>query len=322
MRAVLRQAWLLWLLVVVGASSAAAQERQQFAGRDWSASLGANVWFSKGDIEWEHEVPVGAGLFIGSKLHWKDIEAQVYSIEGDLVWRRVVLTAAAGWGSVESGTLIDDDFVVGFAPILSRTRSPVDDGSVYYGNVAAGWRAVEWRDFENRRGHLDVLAGYQWWREKYEASGIFTLAESELLPGAAVPSSVRVITHEWTWHSVRLGGRVFVPLPLGFGARIVAFILPWSSLRVEDTHHLREDLRQNPSVLTEANGGFGYQIEAALTYTFWKGLGVEGGYRRWEVNFDEGDARFRPVGGSSAVFDLKDGSSMRHGFFAGLYYRF
>lgn len=322
MRAIVRWAWALSLLVIVGGSPAAAQERQEFAGRDWSASLGANVWFSKGELAWEHEVPIGGGLFIGSKLHWKDLEAPIYSLEGDVVWRRVVVTAGAGWGNVESGTLIDDDFVAGFAPILSRTRSPVEEGSVYYGNVAGGWRAVEWRDFGNRRGYLDVLGGYQWWREKHEAFGIFTLADSDILPGSAVPSSVRVITHEWTWHSLRVGSRVYVPLPAGFGVRVAAFILPWSSLRVEDTHHLREDLRQNPSVLTEASGGFGYQIDAALTYTFWKGLGIEGGYRRWEISFDDGDAKFRDANGASPVFNLKDATARRHGFFVGLFYRF
>ena len=312
---------ILCMLVIVGTSAAAAQERQQLSGRDWSASLGANVWFSKGEIEWEHEVPIGDGVFIGSKLHWKDIETPIYSLDADFVWRRFVVTAAAGWGTVESGEFIDDDFIAG-GPLLSRTRSPVDDGSVYYGNVALGWRAVEWRDFENRRGHLDVLAGYQWWREKYEAFGVFTIADSVFLPGGSVPTSVRVITHEWTWHSIRVGGRVYVPLPFGFGARVGAFIIPWSSLRVEDTHHLRDDLRQNPSVLTEATGGFGYQVEAALMYTIWKGLGIEGGYRRWEVSFDEGDAKFREAGGGSPVFDLKDASSKRYGFFVGLYYRF
>ena len=50
-------------------------------------------------------------------------------------------------------------------------------------------------------------------------------------------------------------------------------------MRVEDTHHLRGDLRQDPSVVTEGTGGFGYQVEGALTYTFWRGLGVEAGYR-------------------------------------------
>lgn len=285
-------------------------------GPDWSASLGANVWLSNGEIQWEHEFPLLPGVLGGSKLHWRDIEAPIYSLEGDFVWRKFVATAGGGWGTVESGRFIDDDFVAG-GPLFSRTRSTVDDGSVYYGNVALGWRAVEWRDFERRKGYLDLLAGYQWWREKYEAFGL-----SDLLTSEGIASNVKVITHEWTWQSIRIGGRTYIPFPAGFGARVAAFFLPWTSVRLEDTHHLRTDLRQNPSSVTEGTGGLGYQVEAALSYTFWRGLGVEAGYRRWQISLHNGDVKTRAVNGSLPKVDLKNASIERSGLFAGLYYRF
>jgi hypothetical protein len=305
------------VLVSLAGWPAAAQEPLKVTGKDWSASIGANVWLSNAEIEWEHEFPTGIpGLNAGSKLHWRDIEAPIYSLEGELVWRRLVVIAAGGWGSVEDGTFIDDDFVSD-GPLLSRTRSTVDDGSIYYGNVALGWRVVEWRDFEQRHGYLDLLAGYQWWREKYEAFG----AASVIIPGD-IPSNIKVITHDWTWQSIRIGGRASIPFPAGFGARVSAFFLPWSSVRLEDTHHLRTDLRQNPSSVTEATGGFGYQVEAALTYTFWRGLGAEAGYRRWQIDMDDGDVSTRAVDASLPKVGLREASIQRSGFFIGLFYRF
>lgn len=214
---------------------------------------------------------------------------------------------AGGYGTVESGNFTDDDFFRTAGGLFSRTRSTVDDGNVYYVNVSLGGRVIEWRDFEGRKGFVDALGGYQWWREKYEAFGLVNLVGSS----PNLPSSIKGITHEWTWQSVRIGGRAYVPLPVGFGARVNAFFLPWSSLRLEDTHHLRTDLQQNPSVVTEGTGGFGYQVESAMTYTLWQWLGVEAGYRHWQVTLKDGDVRFRPVGTSFPKFELRKASTER-----------
>jgi hypothetical protein len=307
------------MVVVVCPGVVPAQERQVMTGPDWSMSVGSNVWLSEGESRWRHHVPdLIPGLGGGSRLRFRDIEAKIIGIDADQVWKRLVVTAAAGWGQVDGGTLVDEDFVDGFE--FSRTRSPLDDGSVYFANLNVGARVVEWRDFSQRHGFLDVLVGYQYWREKYEAFG----ARDELgFIGGDISRDIRVITHTWTWHGPRIGGRAYVPLYQGLGARVNAFILPWLFVEVEDVHHLRTDLRQNPSVKSDASGGFGWQVEAALTYTFWRGLGVEAGYRWWsfEINND-GDATFRPVGASTADLDLKEVSTRRGGPFFGLYYRF
>lgn len=318
--------WLaVWLalpgLVATARPVSAQVERTEAVGGNWSASIGATAWLSYGETSWEHESPAPP-LLLGSQLRWRDIEGPVYSLEGDFVWRRLVLTAAGGWGSVESGNLIDDDFVRNTGSLLSSTRSTVDDGSIYYANINFGWRAVEWRDSKQRKGFLDLLAGYRWWHERYEAFGILTLAASASFPASNQPSSVKVITHEWTWQSVRVGGRAYFPFPRGVGVRGAAFFFPRSSLEVEDTHHLRTDLRQDPSIVTKGTGGFGYQVEGALTYTFWRGLGAEAGYRHWQVALSDGDVQFRNVTGSGPKLPLREASSERSGFFAGLYYRF
>jgi hypothetical protein len=211
---------------------------------------------------------------------------------------------------------MDEDFFVG-SPNFSSTRSSIDDGSLYFGNVNAGARIFQWRDFEGRYGFLDILAGYQWWQEEYEAFGL-----SDELGFGDLPPSVKVITETWTWQSARIGARALVPFPYGFTVRGGVFYLPWSQVEVEDRHHLRPDLQQNPSIVLEGTGGSGWQAEVAVGYTFWKGLGIEAGYRFWEIKMDEGDISFRGIAGTSPDFGVEEIRTRRHGFFGALYYRF
>jgi hypothetical protein len=294
-----------------------AQERQEIAAPDLMASFGANVWLSKGDSVWEHKVEFVPGIFGGSRLKFRDVTSNIFGADGDLVlWNRLVLTAAGGWGTPDGGDLIDEDLISGVN--FSRTRSRIDDGHIYFGNVAIGYRLADWVHPAPRRGFLDLLIGYQYWQEEYEAFG---LADFLGFTGE-VPQNTKVITHTWTWHSVRVGGRAFFPFPYGLGVRASGFVLPWSSARVEDVHHLRTDLAQNPSVLTEATGGFGWQLEGAITWTFWQGLGVEAGYRHWKIRLTDGNATFRAANGESSELEIKELSTERGGPFVGLYWRF
>ena len=304
-------------LLLMAPGVALADGKDDVVVPDWIGSVGANVWFSNGDSVWEHEIEILPGVSGGSRLTFRDVTSKIVSVDGDLLlWKRLVLTASGGWGQTDGGDLIDEDFIVGTN--FSRTRSAIDDGRIYFANVNAGFRLADWVDSDRRHGFVDLLVGYQWWREKYEAFGLvdflgFTGDE---------PRSVKVITETWTWHSLRVGGRAYFPFPYGLGLRGSGFVLPWSAVEVEDIHHLRTDLRQNPSVRSEATGGFGWQLEAALTYTFWRGLGVEAGYRYWKVEIKSGDAKFRPVGAPSSDEEVRRISTERGGPFVGLYYRF
>jgi hypothetical protein len=306
----------LWSSVIAPAA-VLAQESAEVVTPDWTASIGANVWFSNGDSKWEHEIAIFPGVSGGSRLTFRDVGSKIVSVDADLLlWRRLVLTASGGWGQPDDGDLIDEDFIVG--ENFSRTRSAVDDGHIYFGTINAGFRLVDWRDAEKRYGFVDLLAGYQYWQEKYEAFG---LADFIGFTGE-VSRTTKVITETWTWHSLRVGGRAFFPFPWGLGLRASGFVLPWSSVRVEDTHHLRTDLRQNPSVVSDATGGFGWQLEAAITYTFWRGLGVEAGYRYWNLQIKSGDVKFRFSDGQSAEEEVRRIRTERGGPFVGLFYRF
>jgi hypothetical protein len=306
-------ALLFLLCVVVAPTEPSAQETEETSPPGWIASIGTNVWFSEGDSKWEHRVPIVPGVTGGSRLTFRDISSKVVSVDADvLLWRKFVLTASGGWGAVDGGDLIDEDFVNGVN--FSRTRSSIDDGRTYFANLHGGIRLAEyWADTDKRYGFVDLLVGYQWWQDKYVAFGVS--------PGG-IPTSTKAITETWTWHGVRVGGRSYFPFPYGLGVRGNVFFFPWTSVQIDDIHPLRTDLKHNPSVALDAAGGFGFQLEGAITYTFWRGLGVEAGYRYWQVKIKGGDVAFRPVGAPESDLHLKEVSSERHGPFVGLYYRF
>jgi hypothetical protein len=291
----------------------ASAQIQPFNAPGASATVSANAWWSIGSSTWEHDI-FGLGV-AGSKLDWQDVESPVVMVTGDFAWRYLVLSASVGLGQVTDGTFIDDDFILG--SVFSRTESTVSDGRIRLFNANVGLRPVRWRDSQGRLGFMDVLVGYQFWREEYEAFGAVPRIGS-----IAVPSNVKVITHEWEWRSARIGGRVEAPLWRSLNYRVSAFFLPWSSLEVRDTHHLRDDLAQNPSVITTATGGFGYQIDGSLTYTFFHGLAVEAGFRYWHVAMHDGLVKIRHSDGTTSRHDLVEATTKRWGPYFGLTYRF
>ena len=309
-------------LAVVGAALAisalvlappAMAQLEPFDAPGTSGAVSANAWWSTGNSTWEHDI-FGLGV-AGSKLDWQDVESPVATLSGEFAWRFLVVSGAVGWGSVVDGTFIDDDFVLG--SVLSRTRSTVEEGEVMTLNGDVGVRALRWRDSEGRRGHLDVLVGYYYWREEYEAFGAVPL-----IGPIFIPPDVKAITHEWEWHGARVGARVDAPVWRRLRYRLSLFFMPWSSLEVRDIHHLRDDLAQSPSATTEATGGFGFEVDASLTYRIVHGLAVEVGFRYWKVSMDDGRVTIHHADGAATRHDLVEATSDRYGPYAGLTYRF
>jgi len=153
-------------VVFAAAAETSAQDIEGTNTPDWIASIDTSVWFSQGDSKWEHRFPIVPGFTGGSRLHFTDVTSTIASVDADLVlWRRFVLTATGGWGTPDSGDLIDEDFINGAN--FSRTRSSIDDGHVYFANLNAGFRLAEyWAHADKRHGFVDLLVGYQWWQEK------------------------------------------------------------------------------------------------------------------------------------------------------------
>lgn len=277
---------------------------------DVSFSVGTRAWWTSGYSEWSHSFQ---GINPLSELRWRGVDALIPEVNADFAWKRLVLRAAAGWGKSENGVLIDEDFLLDdHNGRFSVTRSSVES-EIFYANGDVGIRVFRWVSTDGRLGFFDFLGGYQYWREEYEAFG--------LTGSGTAPGSTNVLSEKFTWQSLRIGARYQIPFPKGFGFKAEAMFIPWSRFELEDIHRLRTDLRQDPSFRAKADGGFGFQVEGAISYTIWKGLSIEGGFRYTKMDSGDGDIDVRRVSGTQRV-KFEGGKTERYGPFVGLQYRF
>jgi hypothetical protein len=308
--------YLALLSVPLSAGSAVAQSTV-------STDVGVRTWLTTGYTRWNFDAEGVAPL---SELRWRGTDAVVSEANVDLVWRSLVLMVSLGGGRVHDGAFIDDDFALsGHQFRFSYTRSAVE-GHVFYGIGDIGYRFLQWHErMSGTRGFIDVFVGYQYWEEEYEAFGFKGFQGPPLLPvtvGVAVPDSIKGITHTYRFHSVRVGARAEIPLAVGLAWRVSAAFLPFTRAEQEDIHHLRPDFQQDPSARTRADGGFGYQVDAALTYQAWRGLIVEAGYRVWGIEAGKGTATTFFSDGTTSRNPVTDLIIERGGPYVGVRYRF
>jgi hypothetical protein len=289
----------------VGVSSAAWAQLPP----DSSLTIGGRLWVTSGYST--HSIAF-------SELRWKGVDSVVPEVNVDFVWKRFVLMGSLGGGAIRDGVLIDEDFNDrNHQDRISRTRSDTDDDGLFYVNADVGFRALRWGT-PGQPGFIDALAGYQYWHERYVAFGA-TSAFPGVVP--AISANARVITQDYYWHSLRLGGRAQVPLFGGLGLKARAFLVPWSYSIIDDIHHRRSDLRHDPSFHGEASGGLGVQADGGLTYQVWRGLSVEVGYQYWRVKSGEGTETASFTSGDVDT-RLLENRTERYGPYVGVQYRF
>jgi hypothetical protein len=317
------------VLLVAGATAGPA------LAQDGTARLGpfdveaaVRAWATSGYADWNFEGQVGAQTVnVLSDLRWRGTDAVLTEVSAEAVWRWLVVSAAFGRGDLHGGVLIDDDFALSDRQgRFSHTRSSVE-GDVYYVQGDLGVRVAAWGEGgPGSRGFLDLLAGYQHYHEHREAfglTGFFDLGPfglPVLLPNTAAPS-LKVITHDVSIHSLRLGARARVPVGAGFTLLGRLYLLPWSSFELEDRHHLRSDLLQNPSFVSKAEGGIGIQALAGVAYTR-GGLSVEAGWEVWDLNSGSGEQIVRTRTQGPIRSRLNEISIERSGPYLGVRYRF
>ena len=286
-----------------------AARAQQLA--DTSLAVGGRVWVTSG---------YSSNSIEFSELRWRGVDSIVTEVNVDFVWRRLVLMGSLGGGRIDDGVLIDEDFnEPGHRDRFAVTRSGVDDTGLVYVNADVGWRLLAWGQRE-QPGFVDALVGYQYWFERYVAFGITGTSTSPLVVTSLSPS-VKAITQEYQWHSLRVGGRTQIPLFGGLSLKARAFVLPWSKSLIQDVHHRRSELRQDPSFDEEADGGVGVQVDGGLTYRVWGGLSVEIGYQYWRVNSGEGTVTQHSRTGD-VTGRLLENRAERYGPYVGVQYRF
>jgi hypothetical protein len=257
-----------------------------------------------------------------SKLIYKDVGTNVIDLAGTIWLSRKLFTRVnLGFADLRGGRLTDDDFGTG-QRLFSSTISDIQDNNMWYLNADVGGRV---KQFANHRGHVDLFAGYQYWHTEYRAAGIGQVAcDPGAIPGlTCAPAGTTsnqgeiVITNKTDWHSIRVGASTEYRLTRRFSLRGTAALIPVSILDNKDIHHLRGDLKQNPS-FSMVGYGVGADADVGVLLMITKHLSAHAGYRVYYNRMLTGDLTVHPVSGPSMEFPLTQFESLRHGMTAGL----
>ena len=242
--------------------------------------FGTRYWLSSGENRFAHNAQ-GADPTLGnptSVLTYDELDARAL----ELHWRSNF--SSDGWffkgnfglGEVRDGTFDDEDFNAAQAK-TDDTTSAVRGERFSYLTLDVG------KDIWESAGGsaLGLFAGFQQWSEQVDAFGLMTTVGGS----PNLPESVRVITNDVLWRSLRLGiaGRAVVTSKLRVLADL-AFV-PYSRIANDDSHYLRADLGPVPNVITSGRGS-GVQLELELRYALSDRLEAGVGVRHWQLSLE------------------------------------
>ncbi len=302
-----------------------AEEAARFNSGDLSGTVGVREWFTSGNNGWSFRGPVqllASSPVVRanplSELKWRGLDSFVTEFYGEVFYKRFGLLASYGFGNIDNGTLNDDDFTAsGGQGRFSHTRSGVNDDSLWRFDVDFAFHALQWdkplfavgRAPETvQKGFVDVLGGYQYWQEQYVAFGATGFQCTAAFVGtnncaafgpATIASNVKALTQEYRWRSIRLGARARLPVlrDLDVNASIMGAPFVW--MEMDDVHHLRTDLKHNPSFFSRSENGWGIECDASLSYRLWKGLFADGGFRYSRIDSGEGNKFTHALSGTT-----------------------
>jgi outer membrane protease len=287
--------------------------------RSYTLTVGVREWLSQGRSA--HNIG-DSGANIRSELTWRGLTSPITEINADLVVQRFLMNLSIGYGTIGSGTLLDQDWNGNNrTQKTSETISQSDNGSVLIISLTPGLRVVQWTAPDNPvLGGVDALLGYQYWREKYAAYGIQDIfRDPSVFPvNRDTPASVNALTQTNQWHSLRLGARATMPAFSFLAFKANAFYIPVNYYRQEDIHHLRTDLQQNPSFLSTASGGNGVQVEGSVVVRVWRQLTAEAGYRYWDIKSGQGTVTQYNIDGTITQGQHNVDNTRRQGVFFGI----
>jgi len=312
---------MLFLPTLVFAQQAAVVEEEKF-----SLLVGERTWLSKGKSDF-NIAGVGGVPNVLSELIWDDVDSTVVELSANaLFYQRWMWSVEVGFGAISGGTLRDLDFFGNNRTFLfSESISTADDDGLFYVSVDLGYRILSWAVRDKKpRSSLDLLIGYQHWREKYIATkGVQTQDPFGLIGFVGpFPDQGKAITEDFTWDSLRVGARANIEILPKFSFRGRLLFVPWTHFKLEDIHHLRTDLRQDPSSRATADGGFGVLFDATLSYNVWRGLSIEAGYQLWDISSGEGTITARSLIVGDVQEPFNEANSTRHGLIIGINYLF
>ena len=316
-----RSACVLLLCLLIPAPLTAAESGNPEGEKKPRVELSLRSWmFTSGETKWSHDAS-GLDSRLGnptSKLTYKDNNTQIMEFGAKVnLTPRWYLLADIGFSvDFDRGTLIDDDYLAG-QRLFSQTSSPITGHGTWYINGNVGYRAI---DFQNGRGHMDVLGGFQYWKTKYEAVGFNRIVcdptvVTDCNPPSSNAPSISNTTHWITPVNVgidteyRLTRRVSVDLKVSLS--------PVSVVYNQDQHKLRSDLQQ-PTSFSMWGVGVSADADASLKIMLTRNLALTGGYRIWWNRTYAGMWETHPVSASSETAPLNEFQTFRHGATVGL----
>ena len=144
-----------------------------------------------------------------------------------------------------------------------------------YFSLDFGGALVRGADFR-----VDGFIGYHYLHQRMKAFGCQQTATNPYVCAGGIPNSVAVIVEDDTWQAVRLGLNADLPLFDRLRINLEAACLPYVWFSGTDNHLLRPDL---PFPILQDGHGWGYQLEALLSYRFDDAISLGVGARYWHM---------------------------------------
>lgn len=297
---------------------APSESKVQFTG-------GISGWLlSQGQTTWSHDF---------SKLTYKDDSTNIVELSGKATFlKRWFARGEFGYGTMGSGTLVDNDYSSPNGPLEVSTTSDITGNNLWYVNGDIGAKLIH---FPNHRGSIGFFTGIQYWRQQHVATGVTQTFCNPVTPlcspannGQDLAPGQQAITNTSTWLSWRLGvdGDYRVTRKLRLEGRFA--FSPVSSLSNDDIHHLRQTagptlpaLQQDPSFRMTGTG-IGFDADVGMSYLVTPKFSLNLGYRFWWNRLSNGNVTVYPVGSPSITVNLNEFQTYRHGLTLGLRYAF
>lgn len=236
----------------------------------WQLEFGSRVFFSGGRLQKDLYDP-DIRRQMNSRLTYGGTAAGT----GELFGR---IDAPSGWfvkgyagiGTHSGGLLTDEDFPPDTVP-YSKTHSSLRSGRIDYGSFDLG--LTVWRSPTARLG---AFVGIHHFKEKYHGFGCLQVSGGDFCD-VTIPSSVLTLSETSRWTSLRIGVVGDMALTDRLKLTAEAAVLPYSRLSAFDNHWMRPDI--NP--MAENGQGYGFQLEASLSYRLTEHFSLGAGGRYW-----------------------------------------
>lgn len=281
--------------------SGAAWSEEQPAPR---GDLGVRYWVSSGETQRAHNAQ-SFDPTLGnptSVLLYENLDANTIELFGRQYFGggQWLIKGFIGLGEITRGSFRDEDFNAGQVK-FSDTTSSVTAGDISYGAIDIGRN--EWR-LRDGRTVLSLFVGYSEWKEDMDAYGV-TDALGFVGP---VAHDVKVISNKVTWKSLRVGFAGNLALTQRMRLDLDLALIPYSKVRNDDSHFLRQDpadLGPAPNIIIEGEGR-GVQLDAELRYEIVRRTDLGLGVRYWYLEANKATRRLpnRPDVPELPVTDL------------------